>query len=208
MYSFRVNLFSRADRNPFFMLSLLPPQPTHHADSPGKHHRNKNCNLPVLNKKSFCQQVTGIFLLQIDLPAAGFFTSPALQKPTSAVLRALCRECTRGLAARERSSTEIPAAAPAQRQRLEKLGCKKVWNSIVTPLEPYSLQIKRLLNQINSNSLLYMHGFHSEKVNSFFQLSKLIRSLRKNLPPATLTEKGSLQFLFFKGRTHQKSLPE
>lgn len=106
-YSFRVNLFSRADRNPFFVLSLLPPQPTHHPESPGKHYRNKNCNLPVLNKKSFCQRVTRILLLQIDLPAAGFFTSPALQKPTSAVLQASCRESTPPQGLRQESALAL-----------------------------------------------------------------------------------------------------
>lgn len=149
------------------MLSLLPPQPTHHPESPGKHYRNRNCNFSVWKKKSFCLRLTCILLLQIDLPAASFFTSPALQKTTLAVLQALCRECTLGLLARECFSTKIPATAPARPPRgwhLEKLARKKVWNVIVTPPEPYALQIKHLLSQMNSSSLLYMHGFHSKKV--------------------------------------------
>ena len=104
MYSFRVNLFSRADRNPFLRFPSCLPKPTHHPESPGKHYRSKNCNLPVWNKKSFCPQVTRALLLQTDLPAAGFFASRSAENGFCSSASLVPREHPR---ARERSSTQV-----------------------------------------------------------------------------------------------------
>lgn len=112
---------SRAHRNLFFMLSLLPPQPTPLPEAPGKHDQNKNCDFPVWKRKCFLP--THILLLQPELPAAGLLTSPALQETTCALLQALC---TLGLVARE--TLRCPHCCPRATRAglcLEQLGCQE-----------------------------------------------------------------------------------
>lgn len=132
----RGNPVSRAHRNLFLMLSLLPPQPTPHPGSPGKHDQNENCSPLVWKRKCFLP--THIPLLKIDPPAAGLVISPALKETTSALLQALC---TLGLVAR--GTPRSPHYCnQGWASAWNSWVAKKLWNSMFTPLEPHSLPIK------------------------------------------------------------------
>lgn len=107
---------------------------------------------------------TLILHLQIDLPAAGLLTSPALQETTSALLQALC---TLGLVAREtprsphycsRATTAGLMPGTAGLPRNFGAASSHLWSLILC-------QSKQLLNQINSCSLLYTHGFFNTRGN-------------------------------------------
>lgn len=138
LHSFKVNPFPRADRNPFFMLSLLPPPIT-------LSHQGNTIRIRI----AICQfGRKQTLLLMRNSHFAPAHRPPALHRTTSAVLQVPSAP-NPGLVARECSSTKIPAPAlarPVLGSRLGNLGCKKVW---FTSLRPYSLQIKHLLNWIH-----------------------------------------------------------
>lgn len=159
----RANSVSRAHRNLFFMLSLLPPQPTPPwvtRKTPGS---EWELQFPGLEEEMLFLP-TLILHLQIDLPAAGLLTSPALQETTSALLQALC---TLGLVAREtprsphycsRATTAGLMPGTAGLPRNFGAASSHLWSLILC-------QSKQLLNQINSCSLLYTHGFFNTRGN-------------------------------------------
>jgi len=77
------------------------------------------------------------------------------------------------------------------------------------PLEPPSLQIKHLQDQMKSYALLHILGFCSKKVNSFLVVQISMITQKEPLSPY-VNRKGISTICcgFFKGRTHQKSVPE